>query len=120
VLLDELTALIRPLTSSQMFGHVVLDEAQDVSPMQCRAIARRTALGSLTVLGDLAQGTTPWAARDWTTQMQHLGRPEVEYTETTIGYRVPAAMIGVANRSCGIFPSRSPRPARCGPTASST
>jgi hypothetical protein len=41
------------------FGHIVVDEAQDLSPMQCRAIARRSVHGSLTVLGDLAQGTAP-------------------------------------------------------------
>jgi DNA helicase IV len=61
VLLDELLTIIRPLTTGQLLGHVVVDEAQDLSPMQCRAIARRSATGSLTVLGDLAQGTTPWA-----------------------------------------------------------
>jgi DNA helicase IV len=98
VLLDELEALIRPLGSAHMFGHVVVDEAQDLSAMQCRAIARRTANGSLTVLGDLAQGTTPWAATDWRTQMQHLGQPGAEFTEMTTGYRVPGVIIEVANR----------------------
>ncbi len=73
VLLDELAGLIERPGS---YGHVVVDEAQDLSPMQCRAVARRTAFGSLTVLGDLAQGTTPWAARDWRGQLAHLGKPE--------------------------------------------
>lgn len=114
VLLDELQARIRPLTSAQMFGHVVVDEAQDLSPMQCRAIARRTATGSLTVLGDLAQGTTPWAAADWATQMEHLGRPGAELTEMTTGYRVPGSILSVANhllRHLGVpvSPARSLR-----------
>lgn len=114
VLLDELQTAIRPLTSAQQFGHVVVDEAQDLSPMQCRAIARRTAQGSLTVLGDLAQGTTPWAAREWTTQMQHLGHPDAEYTEMTTGYRVPGAILAVANRllrhlDVSVSPARSLR-----------
>jgi DNA helicase IV len=114
VLLDELKALVRPLTPNQLFGHVVLDEAQDLSPMQCRAIARRTVHGSLTVLGDLAQGTSPWAATDWAVQMRHLGRPEAEFTEMTTGYRVPAVILEVANRLLGhlgvrVSPARSLR-----------
>lgn len=114
LLLDELQAAMRPLTPAQQYGHVVVDEAQDLSPMQCRAIARRTANGSLTVLGDLAQGTTPWAAADWATQMQHLGQPGAELTEMTVGYRVPGAIIDVANRLLGhlrvpVSPARSLR-----------
>ncbi|MYS25976.1 AAA family ATPase, partial [Streptomyces sp. SID7804] len=62
VLLDEIAGLIE---HPDGYGHVVVDEAQDLSPMECRAVARRAAFGSLTVLGDLAQGTTPWAARSW-------------------------------------------------------
>ncbi len=64
VLIDEAAGLIDRLAS---FGHVVVDEAQDLSPMQCRLIARRSEHGSITLLGDLAQGTAPWAARDWST-----------------------------------------------------
>ncbi|MEU5915562.1 AAA family ATPase [Streptomyces sp. NPDC047141] len=95
VLLDELAGLIeRP----EGYGHVVVDEAQDLSPMQCRAVARRTAFGSLTVLGDLAQGTTPWAARDWGEQLAHLGKPGTPVVPLTLGYRVPAAVVDLANR----------------------
>ncbi|MEF9884353.1 HelD family protein [Streptomyces sp. P9-A4] len=95
VLLDELAGLIeRP----ESYGHVVVDEAQDLSPMECRAIARRTEFGSLTVLGDLAQGTTPWAARDWREQLAHLGRPGAPVVPLTLGYRVPAAIVDLANR----------------------
>ncbi|MFB7370198.1 HelD family protein [Streptomyces sp. NPDC056222] len=95
VLLDEVAGLIaRP----EGYGHVVVDEAQDLSPMQCRAVARRAVFGSLTVLGDLAQGTTPWAARDWREQLAHLGKPEAEIVPLTTGYRVPAAIVELANR----------------------
>ncbi|MFJ8658520.1 HelD family protein [Streptomyces sp. NPDC093795] len=95
VLLDELAGLIeRP----ESYGHVVVDEAQDLSPMQCRAIARRTAFGSLTVLGDLAQGTTPWAARSWREQLAHLGKADAPVVPLTLGYRVPAAIVDLANR----------------------
>ncbi|MER7951022.1 AAA family ATPase [Streptomyces sp. NPDC096079] len=95
VLLDELAGLVeRP----ESYGHVVVDEAQDLSPMQCRAIARRTAFGSLTVLGDLAQGTTPWAARDWDEQLAHLGKAGTAVVPLTLGYRVPSAIVDLANR----------------------
>ncbi|MFF5473194.1 HelD family protein [Streptomyces achromogenes] len=95
VLLDELTGLIE---HPEGYGHIVVDEAQDLSPMECRAIARRAAFGSLTVLGDLAQGTTPWAARDWSVQLRHLGRPDAAVVPLTTGFRVPAAVLEPANR----------------------
>ncbi|MFI6513216.1 HelD family protein [Streptosporangium sp. NPDC050855] len=95
VLLDEISGLLeRP----RGHGHVIVDEAQDLSPMQCRAIARRSEHGSITVLGDLAQGTTPWAARAWRDQLAHLGRPEARLIALTTGFRVPAAVVAVANR----------------------
>ncbi|MEV4895120.1 ATP-binding domain-containing protein [Nonomuraea sp. NPDC055795] len=95
VLLDELAGLLeRPAG----FGHVIVDEAQDLSPMQCRAIARRSEHGSLTVLGDLAQATTPWAARAWAAQLAALGKPAARTVELTTGFRVPAAVVELANR----------------------
>jgi hypothetical protein len=72
VLLDELGAVLERVLT---YGHVIVDEAQDLSPMQCRAIARRSEHTSITVLGDLAQGTTAWAAGDWATQLGYLGKP---------------------------------------------
>jgi DNA helicase IV len=114
LLLDEVQSHLRVLTSIQTYGHVVVDEAQDLSPMQCRAIARRCPSGSLTVLGDLAQGTTPWAAADWEAQMGQLGRTDVEYTELTTGFRVPGVIIDLANRllpqlGVSVSPARSVR-----------
>ncbi|MEG8279205.1 HelD family protein [Streptomyces sp. AHA2] len=95
VLLDEVAGLIG---HPEGYGHVVVDEAQDLSPMECRAIARRARFGSLTVLGDLAQGTTPWAARSWRTVLAHLGKPDAPVVALTTGYRVPKAVVGLANR----------------------
>ena len=68
VLLDELAALIE---AGETFLHAVIDEAQDLSAMQCRVIGRHCPLGSITVLGDLAQATTPWAPGDWTATLRH-------------------------------------------------
>ncbi|GAA2765004.1 ATPase AAA [Streptomyces paradoxus] len=95
VLLDEVAGLI---AHPEGYGHVVVDEAQDLSPMECRAIARRARFGSLTVLGDLAQGTTPWAARSWRTVLAHLGKPDAAVVALTTGFRVPQAVVGLANR----------------------
>jgi DNA helicase IV len=95
VLLDELSGLISRVPG---YGQVIVDEAQDLSPMQCRAIARRSEHGSLTVLGDLAQGTTPWAARSWPQQLTQLGKPDAQIVTLTTGYRVPAAVAHLANR----------------------
>jgi len=111
VLLDEAAGL---MAHPEGFGHIVVDEAQDLSPMQCRVLARRSVHASLTVLGDLAQGTTPWAARDWATQLAHLGKPAARVVPLTAGFRVPAAVIEVANRllpSLGVAvpPARSVR-----------
>jgi DNA helicase IV len=95
VLIDEAAGLIERETS---FGHVVVDEAQDLSPMQARAIGRRSEHGSITLLGDLAQGTAPWAAADWRDTLGHLGKPDAPVVPLTIGFRVPAAVVELANR----------------------
>jgi DNA helicase IV len=95
VLIDEAAGLIERETS---FGHVVVDEAQDLSPMQARAIARRSEHGSITLLGDLAQGTAPWAAADWRDTLAHLGKPDAAVVPLTVGFRVPAAVVELANR----------------------
>jgi DNA helicase IV len=66
--------------------------------MQARAIARRSEHGSITLLGDLAQGTAPWAARDWRSTLEHLGKPDARIVPLTTGFRVPAAVVALANR----------------------
>lgn len=95
LLLDEAAGLIE---REQSFGHVVVDEAQDLSPMQARAIARRSEHGSITLLGDLAQGTAPWAAADWRDTLGHLGKPDAAVVPLTVGFRVPAVVVALANR----------------------
>ncbi|PSM44397.1 AAA family ATPase [Streptomyces dioscori] len=111
VLLDEVAGLIE---HPDGYSHLVVDEAQDLSPMECRAIGRRAAFGSVTVLGDLAQGTTPWAAREWAELLAHLGKPETSVVPLTTGFRVPEAVVELANRvlaelDVGVPPGRSLR-----------
>ncbi|MFI5661124.1 HelD family protein [Streptomyces sp. NPDC051684] len=95
VLIDEAMDLIGRTHS---LGHVVLDEAQDLSPMQYRAVGRRATTGSVTVLGDLAQGTTPWATRSWDEALSHLGKADAVVEELTAGFRVPTDVIAYASR----------------------
>lgn len=95
VLIDEATDLVQRTHS---LGHVVLDEAQDLSPMQYRAVGRRCTTGSATVLGDLAQGTTPWATRSWDEALTHLGKGDAVVEELTAGFRVPTDVITYASR----------------------
>ena len=54
------------------FGHIVVDEVQDLSPMQLRMLARRSLSGSMTVVGDIAQATGPWAPAGWDDITRHL------------------------------------------------
>ena len=95
VLLDEIRDL---LDRTPSLGHVVLDEAQDLSAMQLRAVGRRCSTGSATVLGDLAQGTTPWAARSWSESLAHLGQPDAQVEVLDRGFRVPTAVLELASR----------------------
>ena len=94
VLLDELDSL---LEGADTYVHAVVDEAQDLSAMQCRVVSRRCPLGSVTVLGDLAQATTPWAPGSWEATLRHLGHA-ADIRPLTAGYRVPGAVLEVANR----------------------
>ncbi|HEU5456435.1 MAG TPA: AAA family ATPase [Nocardioides sp.] len=95
VLLDEAADLVERTPS---LAHIVVDEAQDLSPMMLRALARRSSTGSLTVLGDLAQATTPWASRTWPEALTHLGKPDAHVEELTQGFRVPLDVIEYAAR----------------------
>jgi DNA helicase IV len=95
ILIDEVTDLLQRTPSR---GHVILDEAQDLSPMMLRAVGRRASTGSVTVLGDLAQATTPWATRSWQDSLAHLGHPDAAVEELVAGFRVPGAVIDFAAR----------------------
>jgi len=86
VLIDEVKDMIERTPS---LAHIVVDEAQDLSAMACRAIGRRCTTGSVTVLGDIAQGTTPWATPSWDTLLGYLGKPDASMEVLTTGYRVP-------------------------------
>jgi DNA helicase IV len=104
-LLDEARALLGPKPRSQdeddtrTYGHIVVDEAQDLSPMQLRMLARRSLGGSMTIVGDIAQATGPWAPSSWQEVLRHLpSRRGHRLRELSIGYRTPARIMTLANR----------------------
>jgi hypothetical protein len=97
-LLDAADALLNGRPPS--YEHIVVDEAQDLSPLQLDSIRRRSRSGSMTVLGDLAQATSPWAHESWdevVEQLRHNGVSN-ETVELELGYRLPAEVHEVAMR----------------------
>lgn len=120
-LLDEASFLTGGRTRT--YGHVVVDEAQDLTPMQFRMIARRTPTGSVTVLGDLAQATGPWSYAEWTEVREILegGPAEPQHAELSLGYRAPGRVLDFASRllpaaAPGVTLTSSIRPGRTEPT----
>jgi DNA helicase IV len=115
-LLDEAEALLQG--RGRTYGHVVVDEAQDLTPMQLRMIARRCPAGSVTVLGDLAQATGPVVPAGWDAVVGQLPRPDGwRLAELTLGYRAPAAVLDYASRllpytTPGVRRTVSVRPSR--------
>jgi DNA helicase IV len=104
-LLDEARAVLgsRPGHSSEdevrTYGHIVVDEAQDLSPMQLRMLKRRSLNGSMTLVGDIAQATGAWAHEDWESVLIDLpNKKEPSFAELTVGYRLPQPTMDVAAR----------------------
>jgi hypothetical protein len=99
LLVDEANSMLdgSPFT----YGHVIVDEAQDHSAVALRVIARRSPTGSMTLVGDVAQSTTPAGQERWSAVFDHLtvrDRPAGTVADLTIGYRVPEPILAVANR----------------------
>ena len=97
-----------------VFGHVIVDEAQELSPMAWRMVMRRSPSRSMTVVGDVAQTGAPWGPGSWAQALdpQAAGRWRVE--ELTINYRTPAEIMAVAadvlaSLGTGLEPPRSAR-----------
>ena len=119
-LIDEARALLGPRRPSadadaggggvRTYGHIVVDEAQDLTPMQLRMLARRSLSGSMTVVGDIAQATGPWAPGGWSDVTAHLpdGRA-ARVAELSVNYRTPDEVMTVASRVLArVAPDQSP------------
>ncbi len=102
-LLDEALELLGPrprhvdADSVRTYGHIVVDEAQDLSQMELRMLDRRSLNGSMTIVGDIAQATGAWAHDSWESVLAHLPekRPP-RMAELTVGYRVPGPIMELA------------------------
>jgi DNA helicase IV len=94
------------------FGHVLVDEAQDLSAMQWRMLARRCPSGSMTLVGDFGQASRPGALSSWDDAIANLPvRVAPHRVMLTVNYRTPAEIMDVANR---LLPAAAPgvEPAR--------
>ena len=78
------------------YGHVVVDEAQELSPMQWHVLMRRCPLKSFTVVGDIAQGSSPSAAESWASAMEPFVGERMRVEELTVNYRTPRNIVDLA------------------------
>jgi DNA helicase IV len=80
------------------YGHVVVDEAQELSPMAWRMVLRRVPTRSLTVVGDVAQTSTAAGTRDWAATFDRVLAGGWRLAELTVNYRTPASVARTAER----------------------
>ncbi len=81
---------------SWAYGHVIIDEAQELSAMAWRMVLRRNPARSLTVVGDVAQTGSPAGARSWKEMLDPLVRGRWREERLTVNYRTPAEIMIVA------------------------
>ncbi len=102
------------------YGHIVIDEVQDLTPMQLKMATRRSLNGAMTIVGDLAQATGPLAPSDWEEVLDHLpDRKPSRVTGLSVGYRIPGQIMELANKVMAVAtPSlRAPQSVRIGDAA---
>ncbi len=101
--------------SIRNYGHIVVDEAQDLSPMQLRMVARRSLSGSISVVGDIGQATGPWAPNSWDEVTPHLpSQRPARLVELTVSYRTPAEVVELSAPLLAVVApgTKPPRPVR--------
>ena len=99
------------------YGHIVIDEVQDLTPMQLKMATRRSLNGAMTIVGDLAQATGPLAPTEWSDVLEHLpDRKPSRVIGLSVGYRIPGQIMELANKVMAVAtPSlRSPVSVRVG------
>lgn len=92
---------------SWAYGHIVVDEAQELSAMAWRMLVRRCPTRSMTVVGDLAQTSSPAGARNWATVLDPILHRRWRRADLTVNYRTPAAVAELAQRvvrAAGLVP----------------
>ncbi|MBA2388388.1 MAG: AAA family ATPase [Acidimicrobiia bacterium] len=81
------------------YGHIVIDEVQDLSPMQLKMARRRSLNGSMTVVGDIAQATGSYVPDSWDDVVEHLpDKRPARIIGLSVGYRIPEQIMDLANR----------------------
>ncbi len=103
-LLDEASWLLGPLRPApaderqhRTHGHIVVDEVQDLTPMELRMVGRRSLSGSMTLVGDIAQATGPWAAGSWDDVVAYLpARRGWRLANLSVSYRAPSEVMELA------------------------
>ena len=83
---------------SWTFAHLVVDEAQELSAMAWRMLVRRCPTRSMTIVGDVAQTSSPAGARSWDAMLTPLLRDSWRLTELTVNYRTPEEIASAAQR----------------------
>jgi len=78
------------------YGHVIVDEAQELSPMAWRMLVRRCPSRSMTVVGDIAQTSSPWGASSWEGALEPVAPGRWRLEELTVNYRTPAEVMTLA------------------------
>lgn len=85
------------------YGHVVVDEAQELSPMMWRALMRRCPTKSFTVVGDVAQTSSAAGTRSWEEALAPFVEDRLDVEHLTVNYRTPARIMGVASATARAF-----------------
>ena len=79
------------------YGHIVIDEAQDLSPMELRVLKRRDLTGSMTIVGDMGQATTVSSSASWNSLLEVLEpRRKLTRVDLTVSYRTPEEVLNYA------------------------
>lgn len=108
-LLDEARHLLGPIPRRsgkideadeiRTYGHIVIDEVQDLTPMQLRMVTRRSLSGSMTIVGDIAQATGPLAPNDWDNVLEYLpSKKQPRIVGLSVGYRIPSQIMELADK----------------------
>ncbi|WP_152363802.1 HelD family protein [Microlunatus speluncae] len=96
---DEVTSTIAERAAADrtwQFGHVIVDEAQELSPMDWRMLMRRCPRRSMTLVGDLAQAGTETGVRSWAELLDGYAAGRWRTAELTVNYRTPSEIMAVA------------------------
>lgn len=121
-LIDEASIYLGPANKKRAndevkrFGHIVVDEAQEMSYMEARMLSRRSISSSMTLVGDLAQTTSPYGLRSWEKIVEPLTSviSQWSYRQLSVNYRTPSEIAELAYKLCdpgelGLEPSISIR-----------